>query len=115
MSEKAKIRRTQSLHTHGIGSILTNENNESLLILTIKEWKYNRKRDEIIREPRLTKFLKINNLYFAPEKGRQNYIKAIRFPGWHFCKQRGCGWMAYVEPNHNIPICKNQNCFANKK
>ena len=23
--------------------------------------------------------------------------------------------MAYVEPNHNIPICKNQNCFANKK
>ena len=114
MSIKAKIRRTQTLHTHGIGSILTNDKNESLLILSMQDWKYNKKRFNLIREPRLTKFLKVNNLLYAPETGKQNYIKAIRFPGWHFCNQAKCGWMKFIQPNHNISKCENSKCYASK-
>ena len=96
MKNDTKIRRGQALHVFGIGSLISTQDDESMLILNNDLWKYAREGAYEVREDRLRSYLRVEGLRLPPEdKSEMNfrrfipstdYLTTIRLPGWHYCK-----------------------------
>lgn len=99
-----KIRRSQLISPWGVGAIIPFPNEESLIVSGIDGWK-NDDPKYIIKDERLAKRLRVNQLRWPPEyvepsaqnfvdDNKNRFIDAYRFPGWFYCPL--CGHMEKV-------------------
>ena len=61
-----KIRRGQLITTQGVGSMVTDKDNETFLILSSDSWVYLNKAKYVINEPRLQRYLGVRTLIQPP-------------------------------------------------
>lgn len=117
------IRRGQLITTSGIGSIITDKNNESFLVLSTDAWVYIREGKYSVHEPRLKKYLGIKTLIQPPpaekrkwgqEQRIKEYVRTIRFPTWHFCNHSECKTLQKVGYEQRIGSCINPECRSKK-
>lgn len=99
-----KIRRSQLISPWGVGAIIPFPNEESLIVSGIDAWK-NDEPKYYIKDERLAKRLRVNQLRWPPEyiepssqnfidDSKNKFVDAYRFPGWFYCPL--CGHMEKV-------------------
>ncbi|MBG98659.1 hypothetical protein CL659_06080 [bacterium] len=124
-----KIRKSQLINTFAIGSVITTDLNESLLILANKRWRIenNLETKQLNDEENLKNLLGVNKFISPPNdngswtyqygnriwKPSNTFVRTIRFPRWHYCTNIKCRAMHKVDCDQYIPQCRNKqqkNC-----
>jgi hypothetical protein len=107
----ASIRRGQLITTFGIGSIITDRNNESFMVLSANSWVYTNKAKYIVNEPHLLKYLGVKRLIFPPAvqnkrfRNSTEFALTVRFPRWYFCRK--CKRLQIFDFQEKVTECKS--------
>ena len=127
------IRRGQLIHTFGVGSLYVTNDKVGLIAGGLDFWfktsegKNIENPDEFkIDERRLAERLGVNHFMLPPDfrQPQRNYIlnqsavnlkikiPFLRFPGWHYCINRNCRSMRFVQLTEatSKPKCSNNEC-----
>jgi len=110
-----KARRGQMITNYGPGALFNDIDGRTYMISTAKRWK-NIPENLVTDEPRLKKLLNVEELSLAPQD-KEGYAKAIRFPGWYFC--RYCKAMRHYRFEEDVidgcERCNNAGSYKNKR
>jgi hypothetical protein len=110
-----KARRGQMITNYGPGALFNDVDGRTYMISAASRWK-NTQENLITDEPRLKKLLNVDELSLAPQE-KEGFAKAIRFPGWYFC--RYCKAMRHYKYEEDVidgcERCNNGGVYKNKR
>ena len=100
---------------YGPGALFNDVEGRTYMISSIEYWK-NVQENIVLDEPRLKNLLMVDQLIMAPQE-TEGYAKAIRFPGWYFC--RYCKSMRHYKFEEDIADgcgkCNNKGNPKNRR
>ncbi|HEX2535073.1 MAG TPA: hypothetical protein VHK69_15115, partial [Chitinophagaceae bacterium] len=109
------IRRGQLITTYGIGSMITNKDNETFMVLAPDTWVYKNRPKYLVHEPNLLRYLGVSELIRPPEptengktKQVEEFTTTIRFPSWHFCRR--CKTLQRTRFEERLGRCQKADC-----
>jgi hypothetical protein len=109
------IRRGQLISTYGIGSMVTDRENETFMLLSTDSWMYKNRAKYIVNEPHLLSYLGVRELVQPPAAIKlafsqviEEFATTIRFPSWYFCRK--CKSLQQFSFEERIGNCINQEC-----
>ena len=128
---ESPIRRGQLIHTFGVGSLYVTNDKIGLISGGLDYWFKTSEGKDIenpeefkIEEKRLAERLGVNHFMLPPDfrQPQRNFIlnqsavnlkvkiPFLRFPGWHYCINRNCRSMRFVELTEATPKPKCNQC-----